>query len=332
MKKHISLYLVLALILIVTSSSNCGGDDPKIKYENGFFADSTINLYGLNSEYDDLNMALPQITMYLPVIFSSNRNSGGNDFDLVTGVFSYIFNQIDGSFELYSEMLSSDFYDYLENAANTDGNDFGPSRIFNGLDGKEYFFCASESSEGDLDLRYMNYYPSGGNNPPTGVTMSDLSVLNTPANEAYLTFDREFSKVYYTTDRNGDYDIYENPVEISTSFEAWLASDYSDGTRTDSINSTANDKCPYIFDNIMVFASDRPGGMGGYDLYMSVYANGKWSSARNMGPDINTQYNEYRPLLSFAPGFTNDYILFSSDRPGGKGGYDLYLRGLDELP
>lgn len=332
MKKHITFFLVLSVVLILTNSSSCGDDDPKVKYEYGFFADSTINLMELNSAYDDLNMALPQITMSLPIIFASNRNSDGGNYDLVTGVFSYIFNQIDGSFDLQTEMYNSDFFDFLENAANTDGNEFGPSRIFNGLDGKEYLFCASESSEGDLNLKYMNYYPSGGNTPPIGNTMSDINVLNSPANEAYLSFSWDFSKVYYSTDRNGDYDIFENPVEATGGFEAWLESDYSSGVKTDSVNSTANDKCPYVFDNVMVFASDRPGGMGGYDLYISYYSNDKWSRAINMGPDINTEYNEYRPLISFASGFINNFLLFSSDRPGGRGGYDLYLRGLDDLP
>jgi hypothetical protein len=79
----------------------------------------------------------------------------------------------------------------------------------------------------------------------------------------------------------------------------------------------------------MVFASDRPGGMGGFDLYYSIYKNGKWDSPVNMGPHINTSSNEYRPVVGFHQDFTNKYIIFSSDRSGGKGGYDLYFTGYD---
>ena len=57
----------------------------------------------------------------------------------------------------------------------------------------------------------------------------------------------------------------------------------------------------------------------------SYDSNDKWSSPINMGPDINTEYNEYRPLIRFSSGYTNNFILFSSDRPGGRGGYDLYF-------
>ena len=65
----------------------------------------------------------------------------------------------------------------------------------------------------------------------------------------------------------------------------------------------------------MVFTSNRPGGFGGYDLYYSVFKNGKWSSPVNFGPRINTASDEYRPLIGYHPDFTNIYMIFSSDRP-----------------
>ena len=79
----------------------------------------------------------------------------------------------------------------------------------------------------------------------------------------------------------------------------------------------------------MVFTSDRPGGFGGFDLYYSLFRNGKWNSPVNFGPKINTSSDEYRPLLGFYSGFENIYLIFSSDRPGGLGGFDLYFTGLE---
>ena len=76
----------------------------------------------------------------------------------------------------------------------------------------------------------------------------------------------------------------------------------------------------------MVFTSNRPGGLGGYDLYYSVFRNGKWSSPVNLGPRINTASDEYRPIIGYDPDFTNQFMMFSSNRPGGKGGFDLYLQ------
>ena len=53
-----------------------------------------------------------------------------------------------------------------------------------------------------------------------------------------------------------------------------------------------DDKCPFIFNDFMVFASNRQGGYGGYDLYYSIWNNGKWSLPLNFGNRINTRYDE----------------------------------------
>ena len=79
----------------------------------------------------------------------------------------------------------------------------------------------------------------------------------------------------------------------------------------------------------MIFTSNRPGGFGGYDLYYSVFRKGKWSSPVNFGPGINTSSDEYRPVIGYHPDFTNNFLMFSSNRPGGKGGFDLYFTGVN---
>ena len=113
-----------------------------------------------------------------------------------------------------------------------------------------------------------------------------------------------------------------------SSISSWLESDYTSPVIVDEVNSDYNDKTPFVYYRAMVFASDRPGGMGGYDLYYSIFKNGNWGSPVNFGPGINTEYNEYRPVIGYNSAFTNKFMIFSSDRPGGKGGYDLYFRGL----
>ena len=95
------------------------------------------------------------------------------------------------------------------------------------------------------------------------------------------------------------------------------------------LSDSADDKCPFIFNDRLVFASNRKGGYGGYDLYYSQLENGEWSEPINFGPDINTEYDEYRPILieeGVAPQQT--MMVFSSNRPGGLGGFDLYFVGI----
>ncbi|MDK1031276.1 MAG: hypothetical protein QGD94_04660, partial [Planctomycetia bacterium] len=62
----------------------------------------------------------------------------------------------------------------------------------------------------------------------------------------------------------------------------------------------------------MYFYSDRPGGQGGYDLWVSENAGGAWQKPTNLGPDVNSGANEYDPSVS--PDGT--YLLFSSNRAG----------------
>lgn len=78
----------------------------------------------------------------------------------------------------------------------------------------------------------------------------------------------------------------------------------------------------------MVFTSNRPGGYGGYDLYYSKWNGSHWSAPVNFGPSINTSYDEYRPILHRNMEYTNKLLIFSSNRPGGKGGFDLYRTGI----
>ncbi|MBP6977918.1 MAG: hypothetical protein PHD61_01805 [Bacteroidales bacterium] len=78
----------------------------------------------------------------------------------------------------------------------------------------------------------------------------------------------------------------------------------------------------------MVFASNRDGGFGGYDLYYSRRENDTWTAPVNFGEKINTAFDEYRPIVLMVSGFTNELMFFSSNRPGGNGGFDLYYTGI----
>lgn len=69
----------------------------------------------------------------------------------------------------------------------------------------------------------------------------------------------------------------------------------------------------------LYFASNRPGGAGGSDLYYSEYINGEWSAPVNMGPDVNSPSDEYFPYIH-----PTGKLYFASDRPGGKGKLDVY--------
>ncbi len=70
----------------------------------------------------------------------------------------------------------------------------------------------------------------------------------------------------------------------------------------------------------LFFVSDRPGGYGGFDIWVSRFENGYWQVPRNMGPRINTAGNETAPFLH--P--DNNTLYFASTGIAGMGGSDLF--------
>lgn len=74
--------------------------------------------------------------------------------------------------------------------------------------------------------------------------------------------------------------------------------------------------------NALYFSSDRPGGYGGNDLYVSYrQPNGKWSPAINMGPSVNTKGDELAPFVHA----DNQTLYYTSSGLPGYGGTDLYV-------
>ena len=83
-----------------------------------------------------------------------------------------------------------------------------------------------------------------------------------------------------------------------------------------------------MLDDFMVFASNRAGGFGGYDLWYSKKINGQWEEPQNFGSNINSEFDEYRPIVRKYENINNDLMIFSSNRKGGLGGFDLYYVGI----
>ncbi len=75
--------------------------------------------------------------------------------------------------------------------------------------------------------------------------------------------------------------------------------------------------------NTMVFSSDKIGGKGQGDLYITEKVNGRWSTPRNLGPGINTEGNEVFPYWSDQEG-GKTLLYFSSNGQQGFGGLDIY--------
>jgi tetratricopeptide (TPR) repeat protein len=72
--------------------------------------------------------------------------------------------------------------------------------------------------------------------------------------------------------------------------------------------------------NYLYFSSDRPGGFGGLDLYVSKKEKGDWGIAVNLGHEVNTSLNEDRPSLTGK----GQILFFASQDHDNMGGYDIF--------
>lgn len=93
----------------------------------------------------------------------------------------------------------------------------------------------------------------------------------------------------------------------------WSPSGWSDPAPLDAVNTDADELGPELSSDArsLYFYSDRSGGKGGYDLWVSHHVDGEWSTPQNLGDSINTEFNEYAPALS--P--DRRTLYFSSNRP-----------------
>src|SRR5258706_10363522 len=115
---------------------------------------------------------------------------------------------------------------------------------------------------------------------------------------------------------------------VMTQAPSALAQKYSEWSAPVSlgpvINSASNDQQPAISKDglSLYFTSNRPGGIGGFDIYVSQRASvdEPWGSPVNLGPTVNTTFDEGNPAFS-----RDEHLMFfQSKRPSGFGGIDIW--------
>ncbi len=97
---------------------------------------------------------------------------------------------------------------------------------------------------------------------------------------------------------------------------------------TSPINMDKGDTQPFFFnDSLVIFSSFRKGGYGGYDLYAMVKSGEDWMQPFNLGPEINSAFDEMSPFLSI----DGRSLYFSSNNcRKSLGGHDIFHARYDE--
>ncbi len=150
-----------------------------------------------------------------------------------------------------------------------------------------------------------------------------LITANTVANDAVIAISNDGQKLFlFRSNETDGGDIYESKLTGSEFSEPEkLKGDINSTSWEGSVSLSSNQ-------NKIIFASERPGGFGGKDLYVATKADdGSWGKVKNLGKNINTEFDDDAPFLH-PDGRT---LVFSSEGHNSMGGYDIFLSDLDEI-
>jgi len=146
-------------------------------------------------------------------------------------------------------------------------------------------------------------------------------VVNSVFNDGVPKLSRDGLTLFFSSDRPGGFgqrDIWVTSRPSRT--EPWTAP----VNLGSAVNGPGSDWCPAISPDgrLLIFQSDRPGGFGGDDFWMStrISASATWTVAVHLGPEINTPADEAK--AEFSP--DGRTVLFASSRPGGHGALDIW--------
>jgi outer membrane protein OmpA-like peptidoglycan-associated protein len=149
--------------------------------------------------------------------------------------------------------------------------------------------------------------------------------LITSVHEGPLTFTKDFKTLYFSRNNNqkGGKAKYVEKIDRMQIYESHQTDKGWSNPKQLVFDREERDFCHPTLSNDgqkMYFSSNRKGGFGGMDLYVSnKLPNGDWSAPNNLGSAINSANNEVFPFIH-----EDGTLYFSSNKEGGMGGLDVY--------
>jgi hypothetical protein len=167
------------------------------------------------------------------------------------------------------------------------------------------------------------------------------SVVNTTANDQHPGISPDGLSLYFHSNRAGNISGSKTgTTDIWVAHRETLTSAFGPAVNLGpTLNSIGNDTAPNVSSDghNLAFGSDRDGGCGGYDIWVSHRANtsvdigdGGWEPPVNMGCTINSAVNEDGPFLLTDPDTGKVTLYFTAQqRPGGLGDWDIWMSELE---
>lgn len=144
--------------------------------------------------------------------------------------------------------------------------------------------------------------------------LSDVNI-----NHGWATFNERGNRMYFT--RNYDAGSKDKMAKAGIYYAGYTGGQWT-GVQPFEYNDPAvNLIHPSLSrdGNMLFFASDMPGGEGGFDIYVCTKEGNNWGRPVNLGSSVNTRRHQIYPVYH-----ENGRLYFSSNDHPGHGGYDIY--------
>lgn len=205
-----------------------------------------------------------------------------------------------------------------------EASDFCPAYYRNGL-----VFTSDRGAGAKSDWTGRAFTAIYAANTQSGTAEPLKGDVNGQYNDGAACFSTDGSVMYYTRNnykgnerRKGSDNVVNLVLERARlQGDAWVREDFFPHNSPDF--STAHPALS-ADGRTLIFASDRPGGHGGMDLWKSVFDGSAWSEPANLGSTVNTEGSELFPYL--AP---DGLLVFASNGWPGLGGLDIFTVPLE---
>ncbi len=294
MRKIISFFLFFLFVVQVTNA----------QLEAATYSIKNLKV---NTAYTDMS---PSLWGKSRIIYTSSKSSKGIVKDRVN-----IWDDNKVFLEVFSGLIAQDYeISYSKKVIMDFDSEFNQSNVTFSKDlNCVYFTQNSKSSrKGFVNLKL---YKASVSKTGKWSKIKELPFNSSSYSCAHPTLNDDGSKLYFSSNMPGGYgdsDIYvvdilgENKYGIPKNLGAY-------------INSPSRDNFPDVNNGLLYFSSDRPNGFGGLDIYMVPIEN-LFMEPTNTGAPLNSKYDDFSFIINgkMRKGY------FTSDRPQGKGGDDIY--------
>ena len=242
----------------------------------------------------DLQTAYQNLDYYV-------NNAKGIDYDY----YDNLLKLIEDSVIRISKGIRQYQIGYYPQYLNSEYSDFAP---IVSPDGKYLYYTSARNCKALKENIFVSEKLGGNWGKPQSVKS-----LLTDNNESMDSFSKDGNYVYLFGhyDGTGNSGIYR-ATKVRTAFTT--------PEKIEAVSSDYNDLQPFVYeDQVMFFTSNRPGSMGGYDIWVSEYSNG-WQEPVNLGGTINTINDEETPFISW----DGQTLYFASNGHSSFGGLDIF--------